>query len=70
MPCDHGRLRAIASIQHPPEPGQPYRLTVAATCDGCGAVFEFVKDETGIAFNDERTALTAWIVEKPPEREP
>lgn len=64
MPCLHEKLRTIGVVQHAPMPGDLHRVTFAVFCAECSAELQFAANDGGIAFNDERTQLTAWVVEK------
>lgn len=64
MECQHKSARMISVIKHPSVPGELHRVTFAVSCSECGTEFQFVSGDGGIAFNDERTALSAWVVER------
>lgn len=64
MPCQHKRVITIGVMQYPATPDDLHRITFAVSCQECGTEFQFVGGDGGLAFNDERTHLTAWMIQR------
>lgn len=63
MSCPHSKLRSITVFLHPDDPMEAHRAVVTVRCEDCGAQFRFADGPGALAFNDQRTELSAWIVE-------
>jgi hypothetical protein len=63
IPCKHAKTRSTVLFPHPNEPGEPPRVILSVSCDRCGEKFRFAAGPGALCFNDERTEMSAWLVE-------
>jgi hypothetical protein len=63
IPCKHAKTRSIVLFPHPNQPGEPLRVIFSVSCDRCGGKFRFTDEPGALCFNDERTEMSAWLVE-------
>jgi len=63
IPCKHAKTRSIVLFSHPNESGEPLRVILSVSCDRCGGKFCFADGLGALCFNDERTEMSAWLVE-------
>jgi hypothetical protein len=68
MSCKHAEMRSIVIYLHQKDPGDLHRVALSIRCEECGMPFRFTDGDEAICFNDERTELSAWIVEAPPSK--
>lgn len=68
MPCQHDKLQSTCIILHPTGPGELHRAVFSIRCETCKAPFRFAAGDGAVSFDDDRTALSAWIVEVLPSR--
>jgi hypothetical protein len=59
-------MRSIVIYLHRKEPGDLHRVALSIRCEDCGAPFRFADGDEATCFNDDRTELSARIVEAPP----
>jgi hypothetical protein len=64
MTCPHDRLHSISIFVAPLKPGYPQRAIISIACEACGTLFRFTDGPGSLCFSDDRTNLSAWIVEK------
>jgi hypothetical protein len=62
--CNHSAMRCVAAFVLGDKPGHPRRAIISIACQTCGALFKFADGAGSLCFNDARTDLSAWVIEK------
>jgi hypothetical protein len=64
MTCLHYRLHCVSVFVAPLKLGQPRQAIISIACEDCSILFRFTDGPESLCFSDDRTNLSAWIVEK------
>jgi hypothetical protein len=62
--CNHSAMRCVAAFVLPAKPEHPRRAIISIACQTCGTLFRFADGAGALCFDDSRTNLSAWVIEK------